>query len=91
MTVKANFSEVPNILQAIKKYEINRKDFTLTTCQSGVGNFEIFVGIYAKDKCVLDELLRFIEGLHGVTRVEVHIWLVDTLNLNVGEPFERRE
>ncbi|MGD6851102.1 MAG: Lrp/AsnC family transcriptional regulator [Candidatus Bathyarchaeia archaeon] len=75
LVIKAKVSNIPQIMQSISTQARSRNDFVLTTCQSGIGHFNILAGFYAKDKHVLDEILRFAEGLQGVTKANMYIWL----------------
>jgi DNA-binding Lrp family transcriptional regulator len=91
LVIKAKASNLPSISQAIKKQATGRTDFILTTCQSGIGHFDLLVGIFARDKYVLDELLRFVEGLSGVTKATNYIWLHETASITEEVLFSRGE
>lgn len=63
------------MLSALKKRAAIKKDFVTTTSHSGIGHYDLLIGVYAKDKEALDEILRFVESLPGVKKASIHIWL----------------
>jgi DNA-binding Lrp family transcriptional regulator len=75
LVAKTEYSYKSEILETIKKRAIERDGLVLSTCQSGIGHYDILVGIHAKDRYVLDEMRRFIEGLPGVKKTALFIWL----------------
>jgi DNA-binding Lrp family transcriptional regulator len=74
IVVNTKLSKI-EILQALKKRAALKKDFVWTTSHSGIGHYDVLIGIYAKDKEALDEILRLVESLPGVRKASVHIWL----------------
>jgi DNA-binding Lrp family transcriptional regulator len=75
LVAKVQFSCKMEIVQAIKEKVAARDDLVLSTCQVGIGHYDILVGIHAKNKYVLDEMRRFVEGLPGVRGTAVYNWL----------------
>jgi DNA-binding Lrp family transcriptional regulator len=78
------------IIQAIRRHAIEMDGLVLTTCQSGIGHYDILVGIFAKDKFALDEMRRFVEGLPGVKKTALYPWLDIDLGTEWGKILSAR-
>lgn len=73
ITARAKFAHKSEIIESIKSNIATK--YVLNICDQGIGNFDVVIGVLAKKKQEIDEILRFIRGLQGIERVYLSAFL----------------